>query len=35
MPWAPFFKPSLVTIYVALEYVKQGVEPDPTFSLIT
>jgi hypothetical protein len=31
----PFLKPSLANTYVAYEHVKPGVEPNPTFRLVT
>jgi hypothetical protein len=35
MPRAPFLKPSLVDTYVTHVHVNLGVEPNPTFRLIT
>jgi hypothetical protein len=35
MPWAPFFKPSLVGTYATRKCVTPRVEPNPTLILIT
>jgi len=35
MPWAPFFRPSLVGTYATHEYFKPGVKPNPTLILVT
>jgi hypothetical protein len=35
MPQAPFLEPSLTNTYVTHEYVKPGVEPNPTLRLAT